>query len=210
MKSLQSKSRRLTGKLCANLWQCTDLSSAIFAQCSNAKLWPRRMIEVRLYPVFLLRNIYVTVQRAIDLKMDNLAEFFMGSIAACGACLFTNPLEVVKTRMQLQGELKARGTYSVHYRNVFHAFYTIAKVDGITALQKGLVPALVYQAVMNGVRLGSYQYLMNSGLTRDSEGKLVVWRCILSAAFSGCIGAFAASPSYMVSVSMRMKNCLNM
>lgn len=123
----------------------------------------------------------------------------MGSMAACGACLFTNPLEVVKTRMQLQGELKAPGTYSVHYRNVFHAFYTIARVDGITALQKGLVPGLAYQAVMNGCRLGSYQCMTNFGLTRDKEGKLALWRCILAGAVSGCIGAYAASPTYLVS-----------
>jgi len=26
----------------------------------------------------------------------------LGGLAACGACFFTNPLDVVKTRMQLQ------------------------------------------------------------------------------------------------------------
>ena len=29
-------------------------------------------------------------------------EFALGGLAACGACFFTNPLDVVKTRMQLQ------------------------------------------------------------------------------------------------------------
>ena len=36
----------------------------------------------------------------------NAVEFLLGGLATCGAGLFTNPLEVVKTRMQLQGELK--------------------------------------------------------------------------------------------------------
>ena len=62
-------------------------------------------------------------------------EFLLGGVAACGAGFFTNPLEVVKTRMQLQGELKARGQYAVHYKNVFHAAYTIIKNDGILAIQ---------------------------------------------------------------------------
>ena len=37
-------------------------------------------------------------------------------------------------------------------------------------------------------------------LTRDKEGNLSFARCIGAGAFSGCIGAFAASPMYMVSL----------
>lgn len=47
---------------------------------------------------------------------DKEMEFLIGGIAACGAGFFTNPLEVVKTRMQLQGELQARGQHAIHYR----------------------------------------------------------------------------------------------
>jgi solute carrier family 25 protein 34/35 len=43
-------------------------------------------------------------------------ELVIGGLAAVGAGTFSNPLEVVKIRMQLQGELKARGKYAVFYR----------------------------------------------------------------------------------------------
>ncbi|CAI9582944.1 unnamed protein product, partial [Staurois parvus] len=36
-------------------------------------------------------------------------DFVLGASACCMACVFTNPLEVVKTRLQLQGELRSRG-----------------------------------------------------------------------------------------------------
>lgn len=78
------------------------------------------------------------------------------------------PLQV---RMQLQGELKSKGTYQIHYRNVFHAAWTIMRVEGILALQKGLGPAILYQFVMNGVRLGTFQTLVNRGMTADKEKK---------------------------------------
>ena len=38
--------------------------------------------------------------------MQAWAECLTGGLAACCACVFSNPLEVVKTRMQLQGELQ--------------------------------------------------------------------------------------------------------
>ena len=46
------------------------------------------------------------------------AEFLLGGMATSLAGFFTNPLEVAKTRMQLQGELKAHGQYSVIYTNI--------------------------------------------------------------------------------------------
>jgi len=127
-------------------------------------------------------------------------EFLIGGLAASGAGVFTNPLEVAKTRMQLQGELVARGQHAVHYRNVVHAFYTIGRVDGLLALQKGLVPALWYQFVMNGVRLGFYQRVLDMGLTKDKNGRISVVRSVAAGAFSGSVGAAVASPLYMVSL----------
>ncbi|XP_012690300.1 solute carrier family 25 member 35 [Clupea harengus] len=129
-------------------------------------------------------------------------DFVLSGMAACGACLFTNPLEVVKTRMQLQGELKSRGTYQVYYRNVFHAFYTIGKVDGIAGLQKGLVPGLVYQFVMNGVRLGSYAIIESSGYIQ-TDGKVSAVKSIVAGAIAGIVGAYMGSPIYLVKTHLQ-------
>lgn len=130
-------------------------------------------------------------------------EFLIGGVAACGAGLFTNPLEVAKTRMQLQGELARRCQYTIHYKNVLHAFYTIAKVDGLLALQKGLMPALWYQFVMNGIRLGAYQWLDSRGFTRDNQDRVSLPFAVAAGAITGCLGASAGSPFYMIKVQLQ-------
>lgn len=122
-------------------------------------------------------------------------DFALGALACCAACVFTNPLEVVKTRLQLQGELCTRGSYQIHYRGVLQALWVVGRTDGLRGLQKGLSVGLIYQGVMNGVRLGSYSYCEALGITSFHGGSL------LSGAGAGALGAFIASPAYLVSWS---------
>ncbi|XP_056673520.1 solute carrier family 25 member 35 isoform X2 [Monodelphis domestica] len=133
-------------------------------------------------------------------------DFLLSGLAASGACVFTNPLEVVKTRMQLQGELRAPGSYQRHYRNVFHAFFTIGKVDGVAALQKGLAPALVYQFLMNGIRLGIYGLVEAKGFFLDSNGNHSPGRSALAGGIAGVIGAYLGSPIYMVKTHLQAQS----
>jgi solute carrier family 25 protein 34/35 len=125
-------------------------------------------------------------------------EFVLGGVAAVGAGFFTNPLDVIKTRLQLQGELQARGLYAVHYKGFFHAFYAVAKADGLLALQKGLVPALWYQLCLNGVRLGTYDFAEKRGWSTNSSGQTSTPKCIVVGALAGCTGTLTGSPFYLV------------
>ncbi|XP_012688470.1 LOW QUALITY PROTEIN: solute carrier family 25 member 34-like [Clupea harengus] len=124
-------------------------------------------------------------------------DFALGALACCGACLFTNPMEVVKTRLQLQGELRAHGSYQRHYRGVLQALWLVGRNDGLRGLQKGLCVGLLYQGSMNSVRLGFYSYTEAAGLTQAPVGN------ILAGAVAGALGAFVASPAYLVKTHLQ-------
>nr|KAF6508049.1 solute carrier family 25 member 34 [Rousettus aegyptiacus] len=130
-----------------------------------------------------------TVAPAVDLVL--------GASACCLACVFTNPLEVVKTRLQLQGELQAPGTYPRPYRGLVASVAAVARADGLCGLQKGLAAGLLYQGLMNGVRFYCYGLACQAGLAQQPGGTVV------AGAVAGALGAFVGSPAYLVKTQLQ-------
>ncbi|KAF5292635.1 hypothetical protein FQA39_LY13968 [Lamprigera yunnana] len=130
-------------------------------------------------------------------------DFAIAALAAVSAGFFTNPLEVLKTRIQLQGELQKRGQHVVHYKNIIHAGYVVAKTDGLLALQKGLVPALWVQLIMNGLRLGTYEFGDSKGYIKDKDGNVIFLKSVFFGGVGGMTGQYCASPLYMIKIHLQ-------
>jgi solute carrier family 25, member 34/35 len=130
---------------------------------------------------------------------EHFVSFWVGAFAACGAVTITNPMEIIKTRLQLQGELSKSGTRITPMQ----AFLTIYRDEGIKGLQKGLLPAYGYQILLNGFRLGMYETLAKNLQTSldtvtQNPGSLSAVPKVSAGAISGVIGAFVASPLFLV------------
>lgn len=126
-----------------------------------------------------------------------VVDLVLGASACCLACVFTNPLEVVKTRLQLQGELQARGTYPQPYRGFVAAVAAVARADGLCGLQKGLAAGLLYQGLMNSVRFYCYSLAGQAGLTQQPGG------AVAAGAVAGALGAFVGSPAYLIKTQLQ-------
>ncbi|TDH69210.1 hypothetical protein CCR75_004385 [Bremia lactucae] len=129
-------------------------------------------------------------------------DFMLAGLATSGACVVSNPMEVIKTRMQLQGELAHNVTSGsvpvVRYRNFAHAFYTICRTEGLRGIQRGLLPGISYQIFMNGPRLGLFAPLQKVVGATDPTSVWFPVRNVCAAATSGMIGACIGSPFYLV------------
>ncbi|XP_020802422.1 solute carrier family 25 member 35 [Drosophila serrata] len=131
------------------------------------------------------------------------SDFVLGGVAAMGAGVFTNPVEVIKTRIQLQGELAARGSHAQPYKSVFQAFVTVAKNDGILGLQKGLAPALCFQFVINSFRLSIYTHAVEKGWVHNSRGEISFARGMFWGALGGIVGSYCASPFFLIKTQLQ-------
>lgn len=117
-----------------------------------------------------------------DIRYSN---YFLAGFSSCGATIFTNPLEVVKTRLQLQGELVKLDPNLKLYRGVLHGLYQVGRYDGIQALQKGLVPAFGFQFCLNAVRLGIFDTATTLGWTKNRHGHMSFWHGYFWGGLSG-------------------------
>lgn len=119
----------------------------------------------------------------------------VNGLATCTATFFTNPLEVTKTRFQLQGEL---GATQRAYSSVLQAARHIVSTEGWHGLQKGLVAAWGYQLVGNGVRLSTYDQI------KGAAGRPLTFpETLAAAAGAGCVGTLAGQPFYLVKVRLQ-------
>lgn len=125
-------------------------------------------------------------------------DFVIGGLAGGGATIFTNPMDVVKTRLQLQGELRSRTETTMRYRGIFHGVYVIAKNDGILALQKGLAPAVVLGFTMNSVRLGMYHIAEVQGWTKTKKGDTSINKAIFWSSISGAMSGITGNPASVI------------
>ncbi|KAJ3159613.1 Mitochondrial oxaloacetate carrier protein [Geranomyces michiganensis] len=146
--------------------------------------------------------------------VHHVSQFTTGALAACGAVTFTNPFEVIKTRMQLQGELEKRSRISGAatgprpYPNAVAALKTIFRNEGLRGIQRGLAPAYIYQVLLNGCRLGMYEpikagYVSLLSLAAPSGRAHELPAMVLGGATAGLLGAFVSSPLYLLKTRMQ-------
>jgi len=126
---------------------------------------------------------------------------FSGSVAGTGACMISTPFEVVKTRLQLQGELKHGGQKV--YTGFLQGLFTILKYEGLSGIYSGISPAIWYQVVMNGVRFGSHDFMKDIICTLCNSEKPTYLQNVFASGLAGVFGACVGSPFYLVKVRLQ-------
>lgn len=133
-----------------------------------------------------------------SLELNSLDNFGMAVVS--GACMvfLTNPVWLIKTRMQLQMK-KSADSYGVKkpYKGIVDAARTIVREEGVWALYKGTVPALALTS-HGGVQFVAYEFLkkhFHIVRPKRDDSKSVLERLELSIGFltMGAVSKIIAS-----------------
>ena len=114
-----------------------------------------------------------------------------------GATMCVQPLDLVKTRLQISGQ----GGGAKEYTGTFDAFAKIVRREGLRSLYKGLSAALLRQATYTTTRLGTYTFLndkykQETGKTPNLFVSMGLGVC------AGITGSFVGNPSEISLIRM--------
>jgi solute carrier family 25 protein 34/35 len=137
-----------------------------------------------------------------------MQDFWLGGISATAAISICNPFDVAKTRMQLQGELKAHTGSATVYRNVPHALVTIARNEGLAGLQRGLVAGACFQFSLTSTRFGIFGVAkqMTAFDTTNQPPHRVFFTSFLLAGGASFVGAVVSSPFWLIKTRMQAQS----
>jgi len=120
--------------------------------------------------------------------------FWFGGTASCFATLFTHPLDLIKVRLQMQGNTGVR-------LNMLSMFRHVAKTDGLMGLYRGLSAAQLRQLTYSMTRFGVYEALKDRFTKGDKKPSFLTLVAMASA--SGFVGGVVGNPGDILNVRMQ-------
>lgn len=126
------------------------------------------------------------------------AEIFAGGSAGACQVIFTNPLEIVKIRLQVQGELaRAEG---IKRRSAI----SIARDLGLFGLYKGASACLLRDVPFSAIYFPTYAHLKRD-YYKEGERKLKASELLISGAIAGIPAAYLTTPCDVIKTRLQVE-----
>eukprot|EP00823_Brevimastigomonas_motovehiculus_P009338 TRINITY_DN9002_c0_g1_i1.p1 TRINITY_DN9002_c0_g1~~TRINITY_DN9002_c0_g1_i1.p1 ORF type:complete len:305 (+),score=45.67 TRINITY_DN9002_c0_g1_i1:56-970(+) len=120
--------------------------------------------------------------------MKKVTPFATGGLASCTAVACVQPIDLVKVRLQLSGEL-GQGKL---VKSPFKMASMIYSAQGIKGFYTGLSAALMRQLVYGTLRMGSFR-MINDKLQTPGQ-PVSVWKGLVAGLAGGAIGSVCGNP----------------
>jgi solute carrier family 25 (mitochondrial folate transporter), member 32 len=147
-----------------------------------------------------------SLQYSILSKLKEYPHLTAGSTAGICSTFILHPLDLVKTRFQVNEGMKQKNSAVPSYRTTFNAFRTIATKEGVRALYQGVPTAMLGSGISWGLYFFLYekaklQYQTDPG---KSE-KLPPWKHILCGTQAGVMTVFVTNPIWLIKTRIQLQ-----
>uniref|UniRef100_A0A3Q3X4G6 Solute carrier family 25 member 30 n=1 Tax=Mola mola TaxID=94237 RepID=A0A3Q3X4G6_MOLML len=127
--------------------------------------------------------------------------FVFGGLASVTAECGTFPIDLAKTRLQVQGQVGDRRYREIRYRGMLHAIVRIGREEGLRALYSGIAPAMLRQASYGTIKIGTYQSFKRLLVDRPEDETLLT--NVMCGVLSGVISSSIANPTDVLKIRMQ-------
>ena len=143
-----------------------------------------------------------TVSRVGGLETRWWRDATSGAAAGMISVLALHPLDVIKTRLQVQDGVDRR---TAAYRGTVHAFRTVARQEGARGFYAGVVPAVVGSTVSWGVYFTCYNNAKARYRRAHDLEHLPSHLHLASAAEAGLVVSLATNPIWVVKTRLQLQ-----
>lgn len=131
-------------------------------------------------------------------------KFLIAGISNCCAGFVTNPLDVLKVRLQADG-----ASASPKYSGMLHCAKKIFFEEGTVGFFRGVIPSLAREATYSTLRLGLYEpvrthyHSIYKNIFNSNKERPTMIVSMLAGATAGCIGSAIASPTDLIKIRLQ-------
>ena len=143
-----------------------------------------------------------TVSRVGGMETRWWRDATSGAAAGMVSVLALHPLDVIKTRLQVQDGVDRR---AAAYRGTVHAFRTVARQEGARGFYAGVVPAVVGSTVSWGVYFTCYNNAKARYRRVHDLEHLPSHLHLASAAEAGLVVSLATNPIWVVKTRLQLQ-----
>ncbi|XP_068139986.1 mitochondrial 2-oxodicarboxylate carrier [Drosophila tropicalis] len=122
-----------------------------------------------------------------------------GGSAGLLEVLFTHPLDVVKTRMQLQGTQAQHG--EVLYRGFYDCFSKMYRYEGLSGFWKGIMPPIIFETPKRAFKFLLFEQFQRLFMFGKPERSAMTFA--LSGALAGTLECFFLNPFEVVKITQQ-------
>ncbi|TEY54941.1 hypothetical protein BOTCAL_0235g00130 [Botryotinia calthae] len=196
------RSSRVGEMLYKNSWDCAKkvvrnegfkgLYSGVLPQLVGVA--PEKAIKLTVNDI--VRGHFSTKDGNIQLKHEILA----GGMAGGCQVVFTNPLEIVKIRLQVQGEV-ARSVEGTPRRSAMW----IVRNLGLVGLYKGASACLLRDVPFSMIYFPTYNHLKRDFFGESQTNKLGVLHLLTAGAIAGMPAAYLTTPCDVIKTRLQVE-----